>query len=101
MNRSSTKLQHRSPPARPACRTDVTLHELDGEALIFDATSGDTHRLNETAYFIWRTCDGTRDLTAIADALCDAYDVAREAAEEHVREIVTLLAERKLLVDPS
>ena len=85
--------------ARPLRRADVILHELDDEALIFDAASSDTHRLNGTAYFIWQCCDGTHDLAAIARSVSEAFEVSAESALTHVREMIELLQERSLLAN--
>jgi len=75
----------RSGPTR---RRDLTVYELDGEALIFDPRTSDTHRLNATAWFIWRKCDGRRDASTIADALTSNYEVDVDAAREHVARIL-------------
>ena len=64
------------------------MHELDGEALVFDPLSGDTHRLNETALLIWRHCDGRHDAASIATWLAGQYDVAFEDAVEHVERVM-------------
>ncbi len=69
----------------PLRRTDVRMHELDGEALIFDPVSADTHRLNETALLIWRQCDGRHDVEHIASRLTETYDVSENEAMECVR----------------
>ena len=76
---------------------DVRVQELDEEALIFDVRSADTHHLNRTAYFVWRACDGLRDLATIADGLCTTYDVPREEAKQHVQRIMGEFAERDLV----
>jgi PqqD family protein of HPr-rel-A system len=76
----------------------VNVHELDGEALIFDPGTGDTHRLNETALFIWNRCDGSQDAAGIAAALAEAYEVSAEEAHGHVERIVKDFDERGLLV---
>ena len=87
-----------SPPARPRRRKDVTVHELDGEALVFDATTGDTHRLNDTALFIWRLWDGGRDAPQVTERLMEVYDVSPEAAREHVDRMLLEFQERRLVV---
>jgi len=73
------------PECRAIRRQDLRVHELDGEALIFDPLSNDTHRLNETALFIWHHCDGQQDATSIANRLADQYDVTPQDALEHVQ----------------
>ena len=86
------------PAARksPLRRTDVTEHELDGELLIFDPVTSDTHRLNDTALFIWQSCDGTRDVGQVASALAAAYDVSADEAHGHVERLLNELSDKGL-----
>jgi PqqD family protein of HPr-rel-A system len=79
------RVSHRNMPTR---RPDVTVHEIDGEALIYDPVTTSTHRLNDTALFIWRTCDGRRNVEGIARELADRYELSAEAAEEHSSRMV-------------
>ena len=74
---------------RPPIRSkDLTVHEFDDEALIYDPKTGDTHRLNETALFIWRRCDGVTDPVQIGQALTEAYDVSAADALDQVRRMI-------------
>ena len=84
----------------PAKRTNLTVHELDNEALVFDATTGDTHRLNDTALFIWRHCDGRRTPDDITKCLIETYDVTPAQAIEHVERLLSKLQDRGLIVSP-
>ena len=81
-------------PLRPSRRTDLRLHELDGEALIYDAASADTHRLNGTGYFIWRECDGGNSPEQIARRVNESYDVTLEEALQHVHRILAEFDDR-------
>lgn len=81
----------------PIARRDVTIHEIDGEALIFDPTTGDTHHMNETALFVWRCCDGHGTAGEIAAKLADLFDVGRSEARQHVNRILGEFAERRLV----
>jgi len=87
--------------AGPVRRSDVTVQELDGEALVYDPVTADTHRLNETAYVIWRACDGRSTAENIADRLTDIYDVERAEATRQASRMIDELIERGLLfTDP-
>ena len=86
--------------SHPLHRADMTIHELDGEALVFDAASGDTHRLNETALFIWRQCEGRLDAREVAERLAEVYDLPTEAALGHVTRMFREFRERDLVVPP-
>ncbi len=81
----------------PVRREDLTVHELDDEALIFDADSSDTHRLNTTACFIWRLCDGVHEVENITSEMTEAYDVSPEEAVQHVRRMLAEFREHRLL----
>jgi hypothetical protein len=82
----------------PQRRSDVRVHELDGEALIFDPVSADTHRLNETALFVWRHCDGRHSAGQVAQKLTQAYDVSVEVAVECVMRVVDQFESSGLLL---
>ncbi len=88
---------HPRAAARPLRRSDVTVQELDGEALVYDPATADTHRLNETAYFIWRGCDGRSTTESVAERLSETYDVERGAATRHACRIIEELIERGLV----
>ena len=85
--------------SRPLRRSDLTVHELDGEALVFDAASGDTHRLNGTALFIWRECDGRHDVRQVAERMAKTYDVSLDSAVEHVERMFNQFDDLHLFVD--
>jgi len=87
--------------AGPVRRSELTVQELDGEALIYDPVTADTHRLNETAYFIWRGCDGRSTIANVAERLTEIYDVERAEATRHTRRMIAELIERGLVfTDP-
>lgn len=102
MESANTKLfdPNESPALsnRQVRRPDLSLYEIDDELLIYDETSGDTHRLNGTARFIWDRCDGTRDRGAIAADLANVYDVSPAEAATHVERFMASLREQRLLV---
>jgi PqqD family protein of HPr-rel-A system len=89
-----------APPsfACPQGRADLTLHELDDEALIFDPRTADTHRLNATAYEVWALCDGSRSEAEIAGELSERYAIDAGQALEHVARIVEEFRRYGLLV---
>lgn len=85
----------------PEQRLDITLHELDGEALIYDPVTTCTHQLNSTALFIWRQCDGAHLLGQISEALASVYDVSDQEAVVHSQRLITELKTKKLLISSS
>ncbi len=85
-------------PERPFRRPDLSIYEIDDELLIYDETSGDTHRLNGTARFIWDRCNGHRDAEAVAADLADVYAVPMSEALNYVESLFAELLTRRLLV---
>ena len=81
----------------PPRRDDVVEEELDGEVILYDARTGNIHRLNETALEVWRQCDGQRTTRDIAAGLTETFDVDFDTALDHVEELVTVLAESNLV----
>ncbi len=81
----------------PTRRMDLTFHEIDGEALIYDPNSADTHRFNSTALFIWQCCDGQSGPVDIAEKVMDCYEVTYEEAIEHVHRTLVEFRAKSLL----
>jgi hypothetical protein len=81
----------------PVKQSNLLQHELDGEVLLYDADRRVTHRLNETAYYIWRQCDGTLDGPAIAARLAQTYDVDSARAERDVGEALRQMRKNKII----
>lgn len=84
----------------PKRRRDWYCEELDGEAVLYDATFGTTCRLNETGYFIYKACDGTTSIDDIARRLTEAYDVGIDTALSHVETTLAELNDGGLLLSP-
>lgn len=82
----------------PIRRKDLIVHELDGEALVYDRFLTNTHRLNSTALYIWQQCDGRHNLRDIAKRLSEVYEVTMEDAREHVDRMVNEFSARRLLL---
>ena len=81
----------------PHHRTDLDIHELEDEAVLFDPATGDTHKLNATALHLWRQCDGCSTTRQIAEQLATRYQVDFEAALDDVEQSLLGFAERRLL----
>ena len=74
---------------------------LDDELVLFDPRQQRVHILNATAAFIWRQCDGARELTEIAAALAAIYPGSRAAIAADVAATVQQLANEGLLAQSS
>ena len=84
--------------ARPKTRSDLTIVELDGEAVIYDDDAGELHHLNKTATIAFSLFDGTATLKELAKELANAYGLSSEEIAPHLDEIVSRFAEAGLLV---
>jgi PqqD family protein of HPr-rel-A system len=78
------------PAMKPKIRQDLTVVELDGEAVIYDDDSGELHHLNPTATVVFSLCDGTATVKELAADIADAFGQPAADVEKQVR---TLLRE--------
>jgi hypothetical protein len=83
---------------RPKVRDDLTVVELDGEAVIYDEINGDLHRLNPTATLVFSLLDGSATLEELAHDIADAYSMPVDEVIVQVRELAEQLAASHLLV---
>jgi PqqD family protein of HPr-rel-A system len=74
--------------AKPTVRRDLTVVELDGEAVIYDEGTGELHHLNPTATIVFGLCDGTATMRELATDIADAFGVPRDEVESQVRAVV-------------
>ena len=82
----------------PVCRRKpLTCHRVDDEVLLYDADAGATHRLNRTAYTIWRSCDGRRTGDAIAARLGRVWDVDSAQARTDVHRAIRQMLRHGLI----
>jgi hypothetical protein len=69
---------------------DVILRENDPEgALLFNPDTNQIRVINPTGLFIWKHCDGKKDLPAIVAALKNAFEgVPEREVDEEVKAFV-------------
>jgi hypothetical protein len=86
-------------PTKPIARTtNLELQELSGELLVYDVERHKAHCLNTTLASIWRSCDGTRDVDALAAKLQD--ELKTPIAAEVVWMALEQLSKNHLLQAP-
>jgi PqqD family protein of HPr-rel-A system len=73
---------------KPKVRDDLTVVELDGEAVIYDERTADLHHLNPTATIVFGLCDGTATMPRIAEEISEAFGVPADEVEVQVRALV-------------
>lgn len=75
-------------PAAGACRQNPEVQircEDERGAVLLDPRSGQVRGLNATGLFIWRLCDGKRDVPSLVAALCQTFeDVPEDVVTEQV-----------------
>jgi PqqD family protein of HPr-rel-A system len=87
-----------NPPAsRPSLRDDLTTVELDGEAVVYDESSGELHHLNPAATIVLSLCDGTLSVEEIASAVSDAFELTFDDVLPDVRAVVERFGQAGLL----
>ncbi len=89
--------------ARPApkARSDLTVVEIDGEALVYDDVGGALHHMNPAATMVFRLCDGTRSAAWIAAEIVDACGADAGQVSRHVRAVIKQFGEAGLMSSPS
>jgi PqqD family protein of HPr-rel-A system len=78
------------PAVKPKYRQDLTVVELDGEAVIYDDESGELHHLNPTATIVFNLCDGSATIKELSADIAAAFEQPVGEVEKQVR---TLLRE--------
>ena len=86
------------PVARPRVRPDLTIVELDGEAVVYDEETTDLHHLNPTATVVLALCDGESTLKEISTDISEAFGAPIEEVEPQVRKVIRSFRKVKLLV---
>jgi hypothetical protein len=86
-------------PVKPRVRDDLTVVELDGEAVIYDEGRGDLHHLNPTATVVFGLCDGTSTIPQMSSDISEAFDVPSGEVERQVRSLIRAFRKARLL-DP-
>ena len=89
-----------TPPSRPRVRDDLHVVELDGEAVVYDESSGDLHQLNRVATLVFHLCDGTATARDVAGEIASLSDGAPADVERHVRRFIRTMRDAGL-IEPS
>jgi PqqD family protein of HPr-rel-A system len=84
-------------PIKPRSRTDLTVIELDGEAVIYDDRNEQLHHLNPTATLVFKLCDGTATMKQTATELASAFSAPPDVIEQQVRKQIGRLRRYGLL----
>ncbi len=77
--------------------SSILWRELDGEAVLLSPAEGCSYNLNPVGTFIWKMLDGTHSASAIADAICQDYEVEYAQALQDVENIIADLQQNHLV----
>lgn len=88
------------PLVKPKVRDDLTVVELDGEAVIYDEKTTELHHLNPTATIVFGLCDGTATMRDMATDISGVFGVPAPDVEAQVRTLIRQLRKVDLL-EPS
>lgn len=80
-------------------RADITVEEIDGEVVVLDQHGEKIHRLNATASYIWKRCNGNTPLAAIVADFAAHFDVTSSVAQTDVARTLAELRALSLLVE--
>jgi PqqD family protein of HPr-rel-A system len=76
------------PALKPRIREDLTVVELDGEAVVYDEETADLHHLNRTATIVFGLCDGSATMAEMAADLSAVFEVPVHEVEPEVRALI-------------
>lgn len=82
---------------KPKARGDLTVVELDGEAVIYDDANSRIHYLNPTATLVFSIFDGTATVRDLAQDIAQVYQVPPDEVEKQVRALLRDFRKANLL----
>jgi len=78
-------------------RSGLTTVELDGEAVIYDDSSGELHHLNPTATIVFGLLDGTATIRELSSDIAKAFGMPPEEIEPQLRSLLRRFRKAGLL----
>jgi PqqD family protein of HPr-rel-A system len=82
---------------RPKIREELSVVELDGEAIVYDEARNELHHLNPTATIVLRLCDGRATTRELSADIADAFGAPLQEVEREVEELIRRFREAGLL----
>lgn len=86
------------PESRLRRRDRVLTQRAAGQWVLLDLDDGQYFALDEVSGRIWDLCDGSRDVAAVVEALCQDFDAPAETVEADVLAFLGEMVEEKLVV---
>jgi len=76
------------PALKPKVRSDLSVVEMEGEAVIYDELTGQIHYLNRTATIVFNLCDGRSTIPEFSKDIAAAFSLKPPAVERQVRTLI-------------
>jgi len=86
------------PESRLRRRDRVLTQRAAGQWILLDLDGGQYYALDEVSGRIWDLCDGSRDVAALVEALCEDYEASPETVEADVLSFLGEMVEERLVV---
>ena len=86
-----------SKASKPLRAEDLVWRKIDGEIVILTEDGRKIHTLNSVGSAIWELADGSKNLSEIAETICERFDVTPEQAENDITEFCRELSEKNIL----
>ena len=86
-----------SPECTVAKAKDTPWNVIDDEAVLLNLDTGCYYILNETGCRVWELLDGEHCVKALADQICQEYEVDTAQALQDVIAILEKLQQEKLI----
>ncbi|MDJ0656310.1 MAG: pyrroloquinoline quinone biosynthesis peptide chaperone PqqD [Xanthomonadales bacterium] len=77
-----------SEAKKPCLREDLATEEVDNELIVLHSENGQIHKLNETAAFVLRMCDGNTSVAEIKEQLATRYQVDSSTVSKDVDDLI-------------
>jgi PqqD family protein of HPr-rel-A system len=84
---------------KPKTREDLAVVELDGEAVVYDESTGNLHHLNPTATIIFNLFDGSSSVKELASLIEEQFAVPTAEVEPQIRGLIREFRKAGLLDD--
>jgi len=78
--------------------TRLPFQEVQGQTVVVVPARRELHELDETATVLWSALAKEATVDDLVAALCGEFDVDEHTAEKDVRQFVSVLAEKGLVV---
>lgn len=82
---------------RPQRKERILKQEAAGTVVLLNVDGGQYYALDEVGGRIWDLCDGSRTVAEIVAVLSGEYEAPTETIERDLRELLTDLANEKLV----